>query len=53
VNLLTLTLTGLFSGYMTMRFETDEVLSKVLCNRERKADLSLALFGYVAFPFTI
>jgi hypothetical protein len=53
LNLGILTLSGVFSGLVTIRFETDEVLSWVLCNRERKAEFSLALFGYVAFPFAI
>jgi len=53
LNLGILTLSGIFSGLVTIRFETDEVLSWVLCNRERKAEFSLPLFGYVAFPFAI
>jgi hypothetical protein len=53
VNLSVLAATGLFSGYMTMRFETDEVLSRVLCDRGKKAEFSVAIFGYVAFPFTV
>jgi hypothetical protein len=53
INLVTLTLTGLFAGFITMRFETDKVLSRILCNRDEKAKFTLPLFGYVAFPFAV
>jgi hypothetical protein len=52
-NLGVLLIMGIYSGYTTVRFESDVVLSNVLCNRPSKPDFSIALFGYVAFPFIV
>jgi hypothetical protein len=43
--------TGVLSAYLAVQFETDEVLSYVLCNRPKKAQMSVGLFTYVASPF--
>lgn len=53
INLAILLATGVYSGYTTVRFESDTVLSNLLCNRHRKPDFSFGLLSYVAFPFIV
>lgn len=53
INLLVLVITGFSFAYSTVRFETDAVLSGLLCNRDKKTQLSMSLFGYLALPFVI
>jgi hypothetical protein len=53
INLAILLSTGIYSGYTTVRFEADTVLSNLLCNRHRKPDFSFGLLSYVAFPFIV
>jgi hypothetical protein len=51
VNLAILLAAGLHFGYTTVSFESDAVLSNVLCNAKRESKWSFGLFSYVAFPF--
>jgi len=51
VNLILLAVTGVMSAYLAVRFECDEVLSYVLCNRPKKPQISVGLFTYIASPF--
>jgi hypothetical protein len=51
MNLAMLALTGVLCAYMAVVFEGDEVLSNVLCNRSKKTQVSVGLFGFIAFPF--
>ncbi len=51
LNLGLLAATGVLSAYLAVQFECDEVLSYVLCNRPKKAQISIGLFTYVASPF--
>jgi hypothetical protein len=51
INLAILALTGVVCAYLAVVFEGDEVLSNVLCNRPKKTQMSVGLFGFIAFPF--
>jgi len=51
LNLLILIAIGVYSAYVTTGFERDEVLSNVLCNRPKKAQVSTAFFSFIAAPF--
>jgi hypothetical protein len=42
---------GAIAGYMATTFEGDGLLSNVLCNRPRKAKMSITLFIFIAAPF--
>jgi hypothetical protein len=53
INIALLALTGLYFAHNTVRFERDQVLSRLLCNRPEKTQFSMALFGYVALPFVV
>ncbi len=53
LNLGVLLVIGVHSGFTTMRYESDELLSNVLCNQEKQMKFSYALFGFVAFPFIL
>ncbi len=51
LNLVLLATTGVLGAYLAVQFECDEVLSFVLCNRPKKAQISIGLFTYMASPF--
>jgi hypothetical protein len=51
INLVLLATTGVLGAYLAVQFECDEVLSFVLCNRPKKAQISIGLFTYMASPF--
>jgi hypothetical protein len=51
LNLLVLAAAGVLAGYTAMTYESDGVMSNVLCDRPKKVKLSIALFGFIAIPF--
>jgi hypothetical protein len=51
LNVVLMITAGAIAGYMAMTFEGDGLLSNVLCNRPRKAKLSITLFVFTAAPF--
>jgi hypothetical protein len=51
LNLGLLVTAGAIAGYMATTFEGDGLLSNVLCNRPRKAKMSITLFVFIAAPF--
>jgi hypothetical protein len=51
LNLGLLIAAGAIAGYMATTFEGDALLSNVLCNRPRKAKMSITLFVFIAAPF--
>lgn len=53
LNLALLASVGLLSGHFALKFESDDVLSNIVCNQPRSGKVSTALFGYIAFPFVI
>ena len=44
---------GVHSGFSTVRYEANELLSNVMSNRPKAMQFSLPLFGFVAFPFVM
>jgi hypothetical protein len=53
INVGTLVIVGLYSAYNAVQFETNGVLSNVLCNQPEKANWSLGLFGYIIIPLVV
>jgi hypothetical protein len=51
LNMIVLSITGLYSAYKTTQFEGDVVLSSILCNRSEKREWSIQLFAGVILPF--
>jgi hypothetical protein len=51
LNLGLLITAGAIAGYTATTFEGDALLSNVLCNRPRKAKMSITLFVFIAAPF--
>jgi hypothetical protein len=51
LNLIIFIASGVVAGYMATAYERNGVMSRILCDRPRKAKLSTALFAFVAAPF--
>jgi len=51
LNLLILVAAGALAGYTAVTYESDGVMSNVLCDRPKKVKLSMALFGFIVVPF--
>jgi hypothetical protein len=44
---------GILCAYVTTAFERNEVLSYILCNRSKRAQISTAFFIFIAAPFVV
>lgn len=53
LSLVILALTGLLCAVVATAFERDEVLSNVICNRPKKAQVSTAFFLFIAAPVLV
>lgn len=53
LSLVILALTGLLCAVVATAFECDEVLSNVICNRPKKAQVSTAFFLFIAAPVLV
>jgi hypothetical protein len=51
LNLILLVVAGVYAGYIATAYEGSSVMSNVLCDRPKKAKLSIVLFAFAAVPF--
>jgi hypothetical protein len=51
LNLIIFVAAGVIAGYMATAYESNGIMSRILCDRPRKAKLSTALFAFAAAPF--